>query len=565
MREPLTFETRLTAAFERYAEGAPVDVEPIEVARLAMYGGARPRAGIRWRDLGTPAWHYAAVLALLLLAFAGAVIIARALIHDPLPTVQGEFTRTGPLTTEGSRQAVQLADGRVLLIGVGSVPNTGAEFGLVEIYDPVTDRVDRLAGEPVIRHWGGQGVVRLADGRVLLTGGRAVEADGGSDNPAPTEIVDPATGSVTTVGQMVHPRYGHTATLLQDGRVLIAGGDVGGDITKQNPPAELFDPATGTFRAIDPLQHARLYHRASLLNDGRVLLTGGLGDGAIMQAETFDPESETFSAIGDLRQGRADHSSTLLDHGRVLLVGGSGINEQGFISDGTLASAELFDPATNSFSETGALITERSQHAAVPLEDGRVLIAGGYNVEGWPSTTELFDPGTGQFVRGADTLDRVGNATAALLPDGQVFVIGDRGLPELFDPAPVGAAATMPGPRGDLAGTVSAIEPPGVERYAHTATLLPDGRVLLVGAETSDGTPLDTAEVYDPRTGHWSATGSLHEARAYHTAALLPDGRVLVAGGRVLVTEPDGSSTYRPKTARRCMTQRAVHSQRLGR
>ena len=417
MHEPVTFETRLATAFERYADGAPVDVEPIEVARLAMHADSRPRAPIRLRDFRTPAWRYAAVLALLVLALVAAILIGSALIREPhLPTVQGEFTRAGPLTAEGTRQAVPLTDGRVLLIGVSTVPNTGAEFGIVEIYDPASGQIERLEAEPTIRRWGGEGVVRLADGRVLLTGGTAYEPEGGGDHPAPTEIVDPVTGSITTVGQMVHARNQHTATLLQDGRVLIAGGDTGGNVFEQNPPAEIFDPETGSFRAIDPLQHARLDHRATSLSDGRVLLTGGAGAGPVVQAEVFDPASETFSVVADLHQGRAHHSSTLLGDGRVLLVGGNATDARGFIADGALISAELFDPATNTFSEAGALTTERSQHAAVLLDDGRVLIVGGYNRDGSPSTTELFDPATGRFVRGSDTLDRFGQSAAALLP-----------------------------------------------------------------------------------------------------------------------------------------------------
>ena len=121
--------------------------------------------------------------------------------------------------------------------------------------------------------------------------------------------------------------------------------------------------------------------------------------------------------------------------------------EKGLISDEALTSAELFDPATNSFSEAGALTTERSQHAAVLLEDGRVLIAGGYNRDGAPATTELFDPAGGAFVRGAETIDRIGSTTAALLPDGTVLVVGENSRLELFDPAPVGRAAGSPAPR----------------------------------------------------------------------------------------------------------------------
>jgi large repetitive protein len=542
MREPVTFETRLATAFERYAEGAPVDVEPVEMARLAMYGDTRPRAAIRWLDLRTPAWRYAAVLALLLLALVAAVIVGSALIRDDdLPIVHGEFIRTGPLTADGTRQAVLLANGRVLLVGSRTQPNSGDDVGIAEVLDPATGEVARLDEGPSPRNWTLAGMVRLADDSVLVVGGEQFDTQG--QRPAPAEVIDPAGGSVTTVGPMVHPRYGHTATLLDDGRVLIAGGDVSiGGSPNADPPAELFDPASGSFRDIGPLQYARLYHQATVLEDGKVLLTGGYGPGDVTTAEVFDPASELFAVVGALHHGRVDHSATLLENGRVLLAGGNGIEESGLISDAALASAELFDPATGKFNETGPLTTERSQHGAVLLPDSRVLIAGGFNEDGEPRTTELYDPATGSFVRGADALDRLGGTSAVVLPDGRALVLGEDDQPELFEPSTVGRTASEPTPVGTpLAGKLSAVDPPAQERYAHTATLLPDGRVLVVGGRGNDAASFDTAELYDPATGNWSNAGRLNEARSFHTAALLADGRVLVTGGQVPVPNPDGT------------------------
>ena len=507
------------------------------------------------------------MLALLLLALVAAVLIGSALIRDDdIPILHGEFTRTGPLTADGTRQAILLEDGRVLLVGSGTVQNTGAEFGVAELFDPATDQVTRLADDPIIRTWTPRGTVRLADGRVLRTGGMQTTDPEGGQRPAPTEIFDPAAESIITIGQLVHPRSFHTATLLKDGRVLIAGGeDSIGESDGPTASAELFDPATGSFRAIDPMQRARTDHQATLLDDGRVLLTGGFGPGPVKSAEVFDPASETFEVVGEIRHARIDHSSTLLADGRVLLVGGSGVDEKGHISDEALTSAELFDPATNSFSEAGALTTERSQHAAVLLEDGRVLIAGGYNRDGAPATTELFDPAAGAFVRGADTIDRIGSTTAALLPDGTVLVVGENSRLELFDPTPVGRAAGVPAPREGLAGTVTRIEPPLEERHGHSATLLADGRVLVVGGALSDVSPFDSAEIYDPRTGRWSPTGSLNVARLYHTSTLLPDGRVLITGGQVAVPERDGEQPSRASTAPRPTIRRLGHSRRSAR
>jgi hypothetical protein len=541
----MTFEDRLEAAVERYAQGARTDVDAYAVARLLLTSGGSGRWARLTSPFDAPAVRLAAAIVALLLALAAAVLVGRALQREPdLPIVQGEFTRLGPFSYEDLAHAIGLADRRVLLIGSGTQSNTGTDFGFAEIFDPVTGDLTRLDQRPLMRYMMWQGVVRLADGRVLLTGGDEVNPEAGGPGPGVSEIFDPATGAISDIGLMVFPRYGHTATLLNDGRVLLAGGDASMENTRdQSAPAELFDPATGIFRATHRLTHPRMYHRATLLDDGRVLLTGGtFGLKPVTEAEIFDPVTETFEVVGSLRRGRFDHSSTLLRDGRVLIVGGIGLDDRGVFEDG-IASAEVFDPDSGGFTETEPLATERGHHGAVLLQDNRVLIAGGSNSDGNPSTTELFDPATGRFVRGADTLERLGPISAALLPDGQVLVAGERHALELFDPSLTGLANPTPGPwSGDFAGTVTTIEPPAVERMAHTATRLVDGRVLITGGNRPDGTQLDSAELYDPSTGHWSATGSLNVPRSYHTAVLLADGRVLVAGSQAQRLLPDGST-----------------------
>ena len=300
-----------------------------------------------------------------------------------------------------------------------------------------------------------------------------------------------ATGSITTVGQMVHPRYGHTATLLPDGRVLIAGGDIGGG-TISRTSCQIFDPETGSFRAIGPLDHHRLYHRATLLVDGGVLSHGWARRWLHHPSRSVDPGDRDLHRR---RRHEAGESRSFDDPARQR----SGADRR-WEWDGCAGLhlrygarlAELFDPATDAFPDAGALTTDRSQHAATLLADGRVLIAGGHNQDGPPSTTELFDPDTGPFVRGADSLDPLGNVTAALLRDGTVFVLGESGPPELFDPRPVVSPGQRLAPaNAGLAGSVTTIDGPAVQRYAHTATLLSDGRVLVIGGHVDDGTRLD--------------------------------------------------------------------------
>lgn len=549
MSDRMSFEDRLELAIDRYAGGAPTDVDPYVVARAAIGAGGGGRFARLSRRLDSPAIRVAAAVVVLLLALAAAVLVGSALQREPpLPILQGRFTYAAPLTADGRREALVLSDGRVLLVGSRTSPNSGDEVGIAEVFDPESGSVTRLGGAPTPRNWTLSAVVQLRDGRVLVVGGEQFDTQG--QRPAPAEIIDPATEEVTPVGPMIHQRYGHTATVLNDGRVLVAGGDASIGVSPDpNPPAELFDPATRSFRAIGPLQHARMYHAGTLLEDGRVLLTGGYGPGNVTQAEVFDPATETFSVVGQTRQGRVHHSSTLLADGRVLLVGGSAVDELGVMSDDAAATAELFDPATVTFSEAGALRSERSQHEAVLLEDGRVLIVGGYNQDGSPSSTELFDPGTNQFARGADAIDRFGEASGALLPDGQVYVLGEGGPPELFDPSTTSRVVPTPAPRADLAGAITAIDGPAVGRFGHTATLLPDGRVLVAGGTLDDETAFDTAELFDPATGRWTPTGSLNEARARHVAVLLGDGRVLLAGGRRFEPPEQGGEFLATDTA----------------
>jgi hypothetical protein len=246
--------------------------------------------------------------------------------------------------------------------------------------------------------------------------------------------------------------------------------------------AELYDQTTGTFSKTGSLGTARIFDTATLLADGRVLVTGGdasFHDGPVLaSAEVYDAKTGRFSPTGSLTTARSFQTATLLPDGRVLITGGTGAVTGVTMVSTTpcLASAEIYDPKTGTFSATGAMTTGRCDQTATLLTDGRVLIVGGESAADGTAlaSAEIYDPKTGTF-----------------------------------------------SPTGSLAAA----------RGFHTATLLSDGRVLIVGGQTSSGGSLASAEIYDPKTGTFSATGSLATARLLHTATLLPDGRVLVAGG----------------------------------
>ena len=352
----------------------------------------------------------------------------------------------------------------------------------------------------------------------------------GSPSASPSGTAQPtdAAGAFRLTGSMTTARSSQTATRLADGRVLIVGGGL--DVTDAMiqgayASAEIYDPTSGTFKATGSMQTARGDHTATLLSDGRVLIAGGSGDsgqGNRAQAEIYDPSTGKFSVTGTMRTARSGAMAVLLHDGRVLIAGGF----RGGTPPGPMASAELYNPATGKFSPTGSMSSARMYATATLLPDGRVLIAGGWDSSGSSiAAAELYDPATGIFSPTGSLARARYYHSATLLPDGQVLIAG--GMSDTTGTLAFLTSAELYDPK---TGTFAATGSMPIPCSGPVGTALSDGRVLIIGGY--DGTSfLTSAELYDPKTGTFAETGSMSSVQRLATATLLSDGRVLIAGG----------------------------------
>jgi hypothetical protein len=328
-------------------------------------------------------------------------------------------------------------------------------------------------------------------------------------------------------GGMSTARSQHTATLLKDGAVLIAGGNNNGVAVANS---ELYSPANAAFSpSATALGTARYAHTATLLSAGQVLIAGGYDSNAIAMAsaELYQPSTATFTTLGNMVSARGSHTATLLGNGKVLLTGGATQSTYGTLVF-MQATAELFDPATKRFSATGGMSVPRAGHTATLLGTGKVLIAGGLNAEGSTASAELYDPDTGKFTLTGAMRDTRYAHTATLLANGTVLVAGGISSAPTQAVNQMLTSAEIYDPKS---GTFTTTGSMGTGRASQTAALLSDGFVLVAGGIDQNGNPLLGAEVYAPGTRQFSLTGGLQVPTASHAATVLATGAVLVTGG----------------------------------
>ena len=357
----------------------------------------------------------------------------------------------------------------------------------------------------------------------------------------------------TSAGILNVARGNHTATLLPDGKVLVAGGlgkprvsNNGQSIPNRLGSAELYDPATDSWKLTGSLAVPRYNHTATLLAAGRVLVAGGTttDGGTSVVGEIYDALTGAWSSVEAQAFARLGHTATLLLDGRVLFAAGADAVTPDLYLESweyRFAYADIFDPATARSEPAAPLALARYGPSATRLLDGRVLVIGGFDAnEFYVARPEIYAPATNTWTAAPDTLLLFGHS-AVLLRDGRVLVAGGQSS-WLFDP-------------GTGQWTFSR---PATWVYGNTATLLSDGDVLLVGGArqvNGRGTTAiaDTVERFDPRAGTWREVGTLRTGRTGHSTTLLRDGRVLTAGGMTsyFAAESvlDSSELYVPSSA----------------
>lgn len=351
-----------------------------------------------------------------------------------------------------------------------------------------------------------------------------------------------ASGNWASTGTMRSARDGHTATLLVNGKVLVAGGTNNGVALTS---AELYNGTTGTWASTGTMHVARTLARAILLPNGSALVVGGCVNDCLSattrSAELYNPSSGTFTVTGSMIQARAEFGVALLANGQVLVVGGC----TAYDANGCLAvtvKAEIYNPATGTWKATGALRGARHAMNATRLPSGKVVVAGGATAAmDAINSSEIYDPATGIWTLGLKMVTARSDYASIMLGTGKILFMGGENIngvsiknAELYNPSTGTFTAT-----GNMTAT----------REEHSAVLLANGHVLVSGGNNktlTTQTPLASAELYNPATGTWTATGSMSSARSGHTSTVLTNGHVVNAGGSDAVNELDSAEQYTP-------------------
>lgn len=329
-----------------------------------------------------------------------------------------------------------------------------------------------------------------------------------------------AQGRVSPAGSLQEVRQDHTATVLRDGRVLVVGGRAADGLTTL-ASCEVYEPKKNRWARCAPLRVARAHHAAVLLSDGRVLVTGGSTFQSseemnrfvsLSSAEIYTPSQNAWAAVTPMKDARAGHTATLLRDGSVLVVGGA-----------LLTSVEQFKPETGVWSAQAPMPIGRSLHAALRLANGDVVTVGGKSPQGVPlAQVDRFNIRSGEW-QSLPAMSEARQHSAVLVDTAgeTVLVIGGH-----TGTSPTNAVETW-----NASGWTPFENHLAVPLASHTGTWLPGGDVLVVGGEPSDSVDTKRIQRWVKTLNRWCLAGELRTSRKQHTASLLSDGRVLVVGG----------------------------------
>ena len=334
-----------------------------------------------------------------------------------------------------------------------------------------------VPASPMLEPRSGHTATLLPDGRVFIAGGMRRNQEFYKS----TELYDPSTRQFQAAGEMNLARVGHAAVLLRSGKVLIVGGWIGHGCTDS---AELYDPSTGKFTVIAKMASKHGQPSATLLSNGDVLIAGGadhVTPGGIASAEIFHADTLRFEPVASMHYSRISHTATLLNDGRVLIAGGRG--------ESVTATAELYDPQTKTFLQTGSMGTARYKHTAGLLPDGEVLIAGGSDDRDWQGLTnsaEIYDPDTEKFVATSPLNDKRFKLPqgSVQLPKGRILIAGGSKRVEIYD--------------GNAKSFLLAAGQMSDDWHFITATLLKDGSALLTGGYANNDLGTNQTWIYHP-------------------------------------------------------------------
>jgi N-acetylneuraminic acid mutarotase len=350
-----------------------------------------------------------------------------------------------------------------------------------------------------------------------------------SPSPVPSATPTPAGGVWTPAESTPYALWGAGSTLLNDGRVLVVGGTSTASSATAVARTEVYDPTTGHWTATTDMLHARAYAMVVTLKDGSVLAAGGAFGGVpLTSAERYVPDYGGWMQAGSMSSPRTQGTITLLADGRVLVAGGGSVGAPSFAAT---SSAELYDPATNTWTVAASMSMPRTLHTATLLHDGEVLVAGGATRytggQGTvTSSAEIYDPKADAWHAAASMSVARYIHSATRLGNGHVLVVGGWAFTTSFDASLETAEVYDPASNGwTPTGSMAA----GRARFSLVS--LNDGRLLAAGGVGPTYHMLATAELWDPGTGHWQATGSLGAAVMWPALAVLQDGRTLIAGG----------------------------------